>query len=70
VLLKGRMENTGSDLPGATKNVGWQILLPASIPIIINASDMLVDDLGRRYAVQGAEQTDMGWRLTTVEEHL
>jgi len=70
VLLKGRMENTGSDLPGATKNVGWQILLPASIPIIINASDVLVDDLGRRYAVQGAEQTDMGWRLTTVEEHL
>ncbi|EJN07792.1 hypothetical protein [Herbaspirillum sp. YR522] len=70
VLLKGRMENTGSNLPGATKNVGWQVLLPPSIPIIINASDTLIDDLGRRYAVQGAEQTDMGWRLTTVEEHL
>lgn len=69
ILLKGRAEPTGTGLPAATKNIGWQILLPPSIPITINASDILVDDLGRRYAVQGAEQTDLGWRIQSVEEH-
>jgi hypothetical protein len=69
ILLKGRSESTGTGLPATTKNVGWQILLPVSVPITIQSSDILIDDLGRRYAIHGAELTDLGWRLQAVEEH-
>lgn len=69
IILKGRSEQSGTDLPSTTKNVGWQILLPPSVPITIAAGDILLDDLGRRYAVHGAEQMDLGWRIQAVEEH-
>ena len=48
---------------------GWAIMLPASIPAIINAGDRLLDDLGRTYSVNGAELTDMGWRIAATEVH-
>lgn len=69
VLLKGKADTTGTDIPSATKNVGWFILLPPSVPITLQAGDILVDDLGRRYGVQGAELTDLGWRLMAREDH-
>lgn len=69
ILLKGRAEQTGSGLPGATRNVGWEVLLPSSIGVTIVESDVLVDDLGRKYSIQAAEESDVGWRLVTVEEH-
>ena len=69
ILLKGRAESTGSGLPGATRNVGWEVLLPSSIGVTIQESDVLIDDLGRKYSIQAAEQSDLGWRLVTVEEH-
>lgn len=69
ILLKGRSEITGTGLPGATRNMGWMILLPPSVPIVIDSAAILLDNLGRRYAVQGAELTDMGWRLQSIEEH-
>lgn len=69
ILSKGRDEPTGTGLPATTKNAGWQILLPPSVPITIQATDILIDDLNRRYAVRSAELTDLGWRIQAVEEH-
>jgi hypothetical protein len=64
ILTKGRDEPTGTDMPATVKNSGWQVLLPPSVP-----ADIMIDDLGRRYAVRGAELTDLGWRIQAVEEH-
>jgi len=71
ILLFGQRERNLSGLPGAVQQLGWRILLPASVPasVVIQASDILIDDMGRRYAVQGAELTDMGWRITSTELH-
>lgn len=71
ILLFGQREKAISGLPGSSQQVGWRILLPASIPssVIIQAADTISDDIGRRYIVQGAELTDMGWRITTSELH-
>lgn len=69
ILQGGRAEATGTGLPTTNKNAAWKILLPVSVPITMNASDILLDDLGRRYVVQGAELTDLGWRMQAVEEH-
>ena len=44
-------------------------MLPISVPIIVTAGDIVTDDLGHRYAVDAAEQTDTGWRITANEAH-
>lgn len=69
VLFGGKQERDQSGLPAGVPLAGWQILLPPSVPITIKASDIVTDDLGRRYAINGAELTDLGWRIKAVEEH-
>jgi hypothetical protein len=68
VLFGGRQTH-GTDLPLSVNNTGFQIILPRSVPETINASDIFVDDLGRRYQVEGAELTDLGWRANVKEVH-
>lgn len=68
ILLGGRAQ-AGLNLPAGVKNVGWRILLPPSVPVSILASDMVTDDLGRRYAIEGSELTDLGWRINAQEVH-
>lgn len=68
ILLGGKSQQ-GVDLPAGVKNVGWRILLPPSVPITIKAGDIVTDDLGRRYAIDGAELTDLGWRINAQEVH-
>ncbi|MFY0022284.1 hypothetical protein ABTQ05_20380, partial [Acinetobacter baumannii] len=64
-------ERNLSEIPSSVQQIGWRIILPPSVPtsVVITAADILTDDLGRRYAVQGAESTDMGWRMTCTELH-
>ncbi|MEF3066310.1 hypothetical protein [Pandoraea apista] len=71
ILLFGQREKSISGLPSSSQQIGWRILLPKSVPlaVVFQASDTLSCNLGRRYVVQGAELTDMGWRLTTTELH-
>ncbi|BDD93533.1 hypothetical protein PanNE5_29730 [Pandoraea sp. NE5] len=71
ILLFGQREKSISGLPSSSQQIGWRILLPKSVPqsVVIQASDTVSCSLGRRYVVQGAELTDMGWRLTTTELH-
>lgn len=68
-ILAGGRKEAGVNLPAGTKNAGWKMLLPPSVPILIMAGDMVTDDLGRRYAVDGAELTDLGWRINMNEVH-
>jgi hypothetical protein len=44
-------------------------MLPPSVTATIMTGDMLTDDFGRRYQVQGAEQSDLGWRIDSQEVH-
>lgn len=68
ILIGGRALSA-IGLPSDVKEAGWRILLPPSIPVPIAAGDIIADDLERRFAVESAEQTDMGWRLTVNEAH-
>ena len=53
--------------PNASKLGAVQILLPASVNNAAGsgflANDIVTDDLGNRYAVYSAEQSNLGWRL-------
>lgn len=68
-ILFGGKSQQGVGLPAGVKNIGWRILLPPSVPITVKAGDIVTDDLGRRYAVDGAELTDLGWRINAQEVH-
>ena len=38
-------------------------------PLWWGAGDRLIDDLGRMFVVNGAEQSDIGWRINAIEMH-
>jgi hypothetical protein len=69
ILLGGRAQQSGNGLPSAVQQAGWKILLPPSVPVVLNAGDIATDDLGRRYALIAAELTDLGWRCMAQEVH-
>ncbi len=56
-------------LPGDVSEAAWRILWPVTFPLPIEATDLLTDDLGRRFEVSAAELTDLGWRLAANEVH-
>jgi hypothetical protein len=68
-ILMGGRKDAATGLPGGVKNAGWKMLLPPSVPVVLKAGDIATDDLGRRYAIDAAELTDMGWRLAANEVH-
>jgi hypothetical protein len=68
-VLFGGKSQIGVGLPAGVKNVGWRILLPPSATPTILAGDTAMDDLGRRYVIEGSEFTDLGWRLSAQEVH-
>lgn len=71
ILFGGRKAPTGTGLPAGTGQAGWKVMLPPSVPgsVVIAAGDIMVDDLGRRYIIDGAELNDQGWRLTANDNH-
>jgi hypothetical protein len=68
-ILFGGKAQAALNLPADVKSSGWRVLLPPSAVWVIKAGDFITDDLGRRYAIDGAELTDLGWRINAVEEH-
>lgn len=70
-VLFGGKSQSGLNLPAGTKMTGWRILLPPSVPgtVVIKPGDMATDDIGRRYLIDGAELTDLGWRINANEAH-
>ena len=68
-ILQGGRALSAAGIPSDVKEGGWKILLPPSVPITIQATDIITDDLGRRFAVESSELTDLGFRLTANEAH-
>ena len=68
ILFGGKVQ-AGMGLPAGVRESGWRILLPPSVPVTIMAGDIVTDDLGKRYAIDGAELTDTGWRINAQEVH-
>jgi hypothetical protein len=68
-LLIASSGGPAAGLPGDSNEASWRVLLPVSFPLQPEASDILTDDLGRRFEVTGAELTDLGWRLSANEIH-
>lgn len=64
VLQGTKGEKNEVNLPGDVRNPWWQILLPSFTGVVIETSDIVTDDLSRRYVVSSAELTDLGWRIT------
>lgn len=69
ILMKGSGSYRGAGLPSGVRPGGWRMLLPPSVPVPIIAGDIATDDRGRRFTVDGAELTDLGWRLDVSEVH-
>ncbi len=68
-ILFGGKSQAAIGLPADVKNSGWRILLPPSVPVVLHSGDIVTDDLGKRYAIEGAELTDIGWRINAQEVH-
>ena len=67
ILAGARGGPASADLPDDVHDPGWEILMPAPPGVTIRTSDILQDELGRRFDIASAEVTPLGWRLTAIE---
>lgn len=63
VLEKSKGDRGDMGLPGDKKFGNVEMILPVSLPDVPRTSDIITDDLSRRFVVTSAEQTFMGWRV-------
>lgn len=68
ILLEGGA-GAAAGLPGDATEASWKILLPVSLTLTVESTDIVTDDLGRRFEVLAAELTELGWRLSAKEVH-
>lgn len=67
-ILQGtKGEANDAKLPGDVRTPWWAILFPAFDGVVLRTSDIITDDIGRRYIISSAELTDMGWRITAMQ---
>ncbi len=67
-ILQGtKGERNEVNLPSDAKTPWFAILLPAYNGLILRTSDIITDDIERRYVISSAEFTDMGWRVTAMQ---
>ena len=67
VLQGTKGEKNDIGLPGDTRQPWWAVLMPQFTGIQIESSDVLTDEMDRRYIVSSAELTDLGWRMTVQQ---
>lgn len=67
--LFGGKTRTHAELPASGDEHGFRIWLPVSLPVVLASGDIVVDDLGRRFSVGGAERSEQMWRLDLTEVH-
>jgi hypothetical protein len=65
IVQGSRGERGDITLPDDVRSPWWTVRLPATPGIVIQNSMFLTDDLGRRYSISSAEQTEYGWRLVS-----
>lgn len=67
-ILQGtKGERSSLNLPADAKTPWYAILFPAYPGITLRTSDIITDDIERRYVISSAELTDMGWRVTAMQ---
>jgi hypothetical protein len=67
-ILQGtKGERSSVNLPSDAKTPWYAILFPAYGDIVLRTSDIITDDIGRRYVISSAELSDMGWRITAMQ---
>lgn len=66
ILAAGTGDRNGT-LPSDTKYPQFSVLLPSVQNVEIRTSDIINDDIGRRFIVISAELTDLGWRLIVMQ---
>lgn len=67
-ILQGtKGETNDTKLPLDVKTPWWAILLPAWPGVVFRTSDIIRDDLDRKYVISSAELSDMGWRITAMQ---
>lgn len=67
-ILNGtKGEKSPVGLPADAKTPWYIVLVPSYGDIILRTSDIITDDIGRRYVISSAELTDMGWRITAMQ---
>lgn len=62
---KGEKNEVG--LPADAKNPWFNVLLPFVEGVYLRTADIITDEIGGRYKLTSAEQTDLGWRLTAQQ---
>lgn len=67
VLQGSKGEKNETNLPGDVKTPWWSVLMPHFPGVTLQTSDVIVDDIGRRMIISGAELTDLGWRMTCMQ---
>jgi hypothetical protein len=67
--LFGGRTRTHESLPASGDEHGFRIWLPVSAPIVLASGDIVIDDLGRRFSIGGAERSEQMWRLDVTEVH-
>jgi len=67
VLNGTKGEKSPVGLPADAKTPWYIFLFPQYSDIVLRTSDVITDDIGRRYIVSSAELTDMGWRATGMQ---
>ena len=63
VLQGSKGEKNPAGIPGDERLPWWELLFPSFPGVILNTSDVITDDLGRRYIISSPELTDLGWRI-------
>ncbi|QBJ80517.1 hypothetical protein [Aquitalea sp. USM4] len=67
-ILQGtKGEQNDAKLPSDVRTPWWSILFPDYPGVILRTSDVIRDDIGRKYIISSAELTDMGWRITAMQ---
>jgi hypothetical protein len=67
ILIGGHGAPGMAKLPDDMKAPGWDILMPAWAGLELLTSDIVEDEFGRRFGIEAAELTPLGWRLTTLQ---
>lgn len=67
VLQQGKGERNQAQLPLDVQTSWWHVLMPVVPGVRVQVGDVLGDDLGRRLVVEGAELSELGWRLQACQ---
>lgn len=65
LTVKARGEGSEVNLPGDVRTPGYTIYMPSLEGTVIRSSDIIVDNMARRFIVSSAELTDQGWNFVT-----